>query len=75
MNHFIICHILNYIEQFHVRPLHVEEDVVLEGNCKETVLKNASLIEEDYFVAPPGNIPLEPREDLLHEKEDNKKCH
>lgn len=43
-----------------------------EGGHKEAVLRNASLTEEDYFVAPPGNIPLEPREDLLHDKQ---KCH
>lgn len=24
----------------------------------ENVLKSASLVEENYFVAPPGNIPL-----------------
>lgn len=55
------------------RPLRVDEDIVTEGNCKEAVLSNAILTEEDYFVAPPGNIPLEAREDLLHEEENKSK--
>jgi hypothetical protein len=32
---------------------------VTEGNCKAEILANAAITEEDYFVAPPGNIPLE----------------
>jgi len=52
-------------------PLRLREDIVTVGNCKEKILKNATITEEDYFVAPPGNIPLEPRKDLLFEK-DNK---
>lgn len=51
------------------RPLKVREDIVNEGNCKKEILQNATLLEEDYFVAPPGNIPLEAREDLLFEKD------
>lgn len=50
-------------------PLRLREDTVNEGNCKQEILKNATITEEDYFVAPPGNIPLEAREDLLFEKE------
>ncbi|XP_066140395.1 glutamyl-tRNA(Gln) amidotransferase subunit C, mitochondrial [Euwallacea fornicatus] len=52
-------------------PLRLREDEVTDGNCKEIILENASLTEEDYFVAPPGNIPLESREDLLFEREPN----
>lgn len=29
-----------------------------QGNCQADILKNAVLKEEEYFVAPPGNIPL-----------------
>ncbi|CAL8142086.1 unnamed protein product [Orchesella dallaii] len=39
--------------------LYLREDVAEQTNRKE-VLNNASVTEEDYFVAPPGNIPLEP---------------
>lgn len=53
-------------------PLRLRKDQVNEGDCKEDILKNATLIEEDYFVAPPGNIPLEARQDLLFEKEETK---
>ncbi|XP_044253332.1 glutamyl-tRNA(Gln) amidotransferase subunit C, mitochondrial [Tribolium madens] len=49
------------------RPLRTREDHVSEGNCREDILRNAEITEEEYFVAPPGNIPLEPREDLLHD--------
>lgn len=31
----------------------------INGNCsRKEILRNAQLTEEDYFVAPPGNIPL-----------------
>lgn len=42
--------------------LQTREDKVTDGNIKEDVLRNAALVEEDYFVAPPGNIPLEQEE-------------
>ncbi|KAK6184224.1 hypothetical protein SNE40_002075 [Patella caerulea] len=38
--------------------VYLREDEVTEGNCKKEVLMNAVKTEEDYFVAPPGNIPL-----------------
>ncbi|XP_062539169.1 glutamyl-tRNA(Gln) amidotransferase subunit C, mitochondrial-like [Armigeres subalbatus] len=41
------------------QKLALREDVVTDGNIQEDVLKNARLTEEEYFVAPPGNIPLE----------------
>ncbi|KAJ8946171.1 hypothetical protein NQ318_004424 [Aromia moschata] len=49
-------------------PLQVREDKVTEGDCREDILKNAVVTEEEYFVAPPGNIPLEARENPLHEE-------
>ncbi|XP_050301653.1 glutamyl-tRNA(Gln) amidotransferase subunit C, mitochondrial [Anthonomus grandis grandis] len=58
-------------------PLRLREDKVTDGNCRADILKNASLVEEDYFIAPPGNIVLESREDLLfenQEKSDNVKA-
>lgn len=38
--------------------LYLRSDTVTQGNCQKDVLKNATITEEDYFVAPPGNIPL-----------------
>ncbi len=38
--------------------LQLRDDVITEGNCKKEILANAAVVEEDYFVAPPGNIPL-----------------
>lgn len=42
--------------------LQTREDIITDGNIKEDVLRNAAVVEEDYFVAPPGNIPLEQEE-------------
>uniref|UniRef100_A0AAG5DNU4 Glutamyl-tRNA(Gln) amidotransferase subunit C, mitochondrial n=1 Tax=Anopheles atroparvus TaxID=41427 RepID=A0AAG5DNU4_ANOAO len=39
--------------------LTLRSDIVDDGDSQEEVLKNAALTEEEYFVAPPGNIPLE----------------
>lgn len=41
------------------RSLYLREDKP-EPTSRKDVLMNASITEEDYFVAPPGNIPLEP---------------
>ncbi|XP_068915448.1 glutamyl-tRNA(Gln) amidotransferase subunit C, mitochondrial [Tenebrio molitor] len=49
------------------KPLRTREDCVTDGNCRDEVLRNAELTEEEYFVAPPGNIPLETRENLLYD--------
>ncbi|CAG4980017.1 unnamed protein product [Colias eurytheme] len=38
--------------------LSLRNDVITQGNCQEDILKNAVITEDDYFVAPPGNIPL-----------------
>lgn len=40
------------------RNLYLRSDDVNQGNCVKDILKNAAIKEEDYFVAPPGNIPL-----------------
>ncbi|NWI12095.1 GATC amidotransferase, partial [Crypturellus soui] len=40
------------------RCLYLREDDVTEGNCTKELLKNAKEKIEEYFVAPPGNIPL-----------------
>lgn len=40
-------------------PLTLREDKVTDGDIQGDVLKNASVTEEEYFVAPPGNIALE----------------
>ncbi|XP_039436307.1 glutamyl-tRNA(Gln) amidotransferase subunit C-1, mitochondrial [Culex pipiens pallens] len=39
--------------------LTLREDRVTDGNIQQDVLRNARVTEEEYFVAPPGNIPLE----------------
>lgn len=39
--------------------LELRQDEITDGNIKLQILKNAKITEEDYFVAPPGNIPLE----------------
>ncbi len=49
--------------------LRLREDEVEETGGVAEALKNAVKTEGDYFVAPPGNIPLEVRQD----KYDNKR--
>lgn len=39
--------------------LKLREDLVTDGNLRENILANAKKTDEEYFVAPPGNIPLE----------------
>uniref|UniRef100_A0A182PPW3 Anticodon-binding domain-containing protein n=1 Tax=Anopheles epiroticus TaxID=199890 RepID=A0A182PPW3_9DIPT len=41
-------------EKLALRP-----DTVTDGDRQAEVLQNAAVTEEEYFVAPPGNIPLE----------------
>lgn len=41
------------------QQLQLRADTVTDGNCRDAILANASLTEEEYFVAPPGNIPLD----------------
>lgn len=40
------------------RNLNLRDDKITQGNCQKDILKNAAVTEDDYFVAPPGNIPL-----------------
>ncbi|XP_039501481.1 glutamyl-tRNA(Gln) amidotransferase subunit C, mitochondrial [Drosophila santomea] len=57
-----------HINTEHVRPLYtvleqqqlqLRNDQVTEGDCRAEVLRNAKVTDEDYYVSPPGNIPLE----------------
>ncbi|XP_029651162.1 glutamyl-tRNA(Gln) amidotransferase subunit C, mitochondrial isoform X1 [Octopus sinensis] len=40
------------------RALELRSDVIKEGRDKDAILNNATKVFEDYYVAPPGNIPL-----------------
>ncbi|XP_072271605.1 glutamyl-tRNA(Gln) amidotransferase subunit C, mitochondrial [Pyxicephalus adspersus] len=44
------------------RALYIRGDEVTSGNCSEILLQKAKSVVEDYFVAPPGNIPLPQKE-------------
>ena len=46
------------IHVFDDECLRLRDDVVTDHGCSGEVLKNAKISEEDYFVAPPGNIAL-----------------
>ncbi|XP_034667880.1 glutamyl-tRNA(Gln) amidotransferase subunit C, mitochondrial [Drosophila subobscura] len=57
-----------HINTDNVRPLYtvlenqqlqLRNDEVTEGDCRVELLKNAKVTDEDYYVSPPGNIPLE----------------
>ncbi|XP_041084720.1 glutamyl-tRNA(Gln) amidotransferase subunit C, mitochondrial-like isoform X2 [Polyodon spathula] len=43
------------------RQLYLQRDCVREGNCAEQLLRASRRTVEEYFVAPPGNIPLPER--------------
>ncbi|XP_021172630.2 glutamyl-tRNA(Gln) amidotransferase subunit C, mitochondrial isoform X2 [Fundulus heteroclitus] len=45
------------------RALYLRDDTATEGDCAEELLKLAKNTVEEYFVAPPGNIPLPKREE------------
>ncbi|XP_008333765.1 glutamyl-tRNA(Gln) amidotransferase subunit C, mitochondrial isoform X1 [Cynoglossus semilaevis] len=50
------------------RALYLREDTVTDGYCADKLLQLSKNTLEEYFVAPPGNIPLpkrEERSDLL----------
>lgn len=47
------------------RSLHLRDDEVSEGGQQADILANAALTQEEYFVSPPGNIPLPPKEKPL----------
>ncbi|KAJ8378240.1 hypothetical protein AAFF_G00244440 [Aldrovandia affinis] len=44
------------------RALYLRDDHVEEGGCAEVLLQLSKNTVEEYFVAPPGNIPLPERE-------------
>ncbi|XP_059162301.1 glutamyl-tRNA(Gln) amidotransferase subunit C, mitochondrial-like isoform X1 [Physella acuta] len=50
------------------KELWLRDDIVTENNPPSIILKNASKTEEQYFVAPPGNIPMKSRgkQRLIH---------
>ncbi|XP_031164628.1 glutamyl-tRNA(Gln) amidotransferase subunit C, mitochondrial [Sander lucioperca] len=45
------------------RALNLRDDAVMEGDCAEELLQLSKNTAEEYFVAPPGNIPLPKREE------------
>uniref|UniRef100_A0A8D3BPT8 Glutamyl-tRNA(Gln) amidotransferase subunit C, mitochondrial n=1 Tax=Scophthalmus maximus TaxID=52904 RepID=A0A8D3BPT8_SCOMX len=45
------------------RALYLRSDAVTEGDCAEELLQLSKNTVEEYFVAPPGNIPLPKREE------------
>uniref|UniRef100_A0A8C2HGI9 Glutamyl-tRNA(Gln) amidotransferase subunit C, mitochondrial n=1 Tax=Cyprinus carpio TaxID=7962 RepID=A0A8C2HGI9_CYPCA len=45
------------------RELYLRDDMITEGECAEELLQLAKHTVEEYFVAPPGNIPLPKREE------------
>ncbi|XP_056148535.1 glutamyl-tRNA(Gln) amidotransferase subunit C, mitochondrial [Lampris incognitus] len=45
------------------RALYLRGDTVTEGDCAEELLQLPKSSVEEYFVAPPGNIPLPHREE------------
>lgn len=63
---------LHVVDASGVEPMHsvldhgqlfLRDDTVTEGECAETLLQLSNTTVEDYFVAPPGNIPLPKREE------------
>ncbi|XP_068994600.1 glutamyl-tRNA(Gln) amidotransferase subunit C, mitochondrial-like [Embiotoca jacksoni] len=45
------------------RALYLRDDALMEGDCAEELLQLSKNTVEEYFVAPPGNIPLPKREE------------
>uniref|UniRef100_T1J6E0 Glutamyl-tRNA(Gln) amidotransferase subunit C, mitochondrial n=1 Tax=Strigamia maritima TaxID=126957 RepID=T1J6E0_STRMM len=45
------------------RDLYLRDDEVVIENSRSEIMANASKTEENYFVAPPGNIPITPKAD------------
>ncbi|EFX64477.1 hypothetical protein DAPPUDRAFT_36393, partial [Daphnia pulex] len=48
--------LINVLYEEYIQSL--REDCVTEGDIREEILSNATVTEEEYFFAPPGNIPL-----------------
>lgn len=45
------------------KALYLRNDMVTEGDCADKLLELSQNTLEEYFVAPPGNIPLPKREE------------
>uniref|UniRef100_A0A3P9KZX6 Glutamyl-tRNA(Gln) amidotransferase subunit C, mitochondrial n=1 Tax=Oryzias latipes TaxID=8090 RepID=A0A3P9KZX6_ORYLA len=45
------------------RALYLREDTAVDGGCAEELLKLSKKTVEEYFVVPPGNIPLPKKEE------------
>ncbi|XP_038560566.1 glutamyl-tRNA(Gln) amidotransferase subunit C, mitochondrial [Micropterus salmoides] len=45
------------------RALNLRDDTVVEGDCAEELLQLSKTTVEEYFLAPPGNIPLPKQEE------------
>ncbi|XP_062399720.1 glutamyl-tRNA(Gln) amidotransferase subunit C, mitochondrial [Sardina pilchardus] len=43
----------------HDRSMHLRNDIVTEGKRAEELLQLSKHVIDEYFVAPPGNIPLQ----------------
>ncbi|XP_041957391.1 glutamyl-tRNA(Gln) amidotransferase subunit C, mitochondrial isoform X1 [Alosa sapidissima] len=41
------------------RSMHLRNDIITEGKRAEELLQLSRRVIDEYFVAPPGNIPLE----------------
>ncbi|KAL0979327.1 hypothetical protein UPYG_G00183690 [Umbra pygmaea] len=44
------------------RALYLSGDAVADGDCADRLLQLSKQTVEEYFVAPPGNIPLSTRD-------------
>ena len=62
--------LVNVLEDF---PLVLRDDEVTEGNVRSAILQNAAVTEDDYFVAPPGNIPLKSSKSYFEESNESNK--
>ena len=80
---FFLTRQLHLVDTEHVDPMYsiqenqtlrLREDVVTCGGEEslKQVLSNAKNVYEEFFVAPPGNIPLEAKDFDDREKEDEK---
>ncbi|XP_039283277.1 protein SERAC1-like isoform X2 [Nilaparvata lugens] len=54
--------------------LRLREDIVTDGHKRQEVLSNAKITDEDYFVAPPGNIPADPSQSANFSSDESHKC-
>uniref|UniRef100_A0A8D9B348 Glutamyl-tRNA(Gln) amidotransferase subunit C, mitochondrial n=1 Tax=Cacopsylla melanoneura TaxID=428564 RepID=A0A8D9B348_9HEMI len=62
--------LVNILEQEHT--IQCRDDVVNMDNSMEDIVMNAKHVEEDYFVAPPSNVPLYQSEDAASTDEKSK---